>query len=87
MSSILVKNKIKDLFPVFLPNCFSKPLSSDWGPSVADTHWRHKGYRNFCQGWNEGNMENLSVVFFQLCRTNGPTSALEQWGHIQGHIV
>lgn len=87
MSSILVKNKIKDLFHVFLPNCFSKPLSSDWGPSVADTHRRHKGYRNFSQGGNEGNMENLSAVFFQLCRTNGLTSTLEQWGHIQGHIV
>lgn len=87
MSSILVKNKIKDLFHIFLPNCFSKPLSSDWGPSVADTHQRHKGYRNFSQGWNEGNMENLSAVFFQLCRTNGLTSTLEQWGHIQGHIV
>lgn len=87
MSSILVKNKIKDLFHIFLPNCFSKPLSSDWGPSVADTHRRHKGYRNFSQGGNEGNMENLSAVFFQFCRTNGLTSTLEQWGHIQGHIV
>lgn len=25
----------------------------------------------------------LSTVCLQLCRTNGPSSALKEWGHIQ----
>lgn len=65
----------------FLSNCFSKPLSSDWGPSVAGTHWRHERYRDFGWGANAGNLGNpepsdvLSAVFF-----------LKQQDHTQGML-